>query len=182
MPDNPMKRMHDEQKGVLPEHLRDDAPFQVCSECERKTWARGQFEMACRMTQPDDTRCTGRFVSADPITKARAETPRPLESYFRSMSVSAEELGLPPRAPAAASSDRLVSEERVRELAEYAANWLHKGAPLDEAQNVVRDAIRTAIREAGEAAAKVCDGYTGWWESPNQIWLEIAAEIRRRLP
>ena len=179
-----MKREHHEQKG-LPEHLRDDAPFQVCSECARTTWVREQFEMACRMPQPDGTRCTGHFRSADPITKARVATPRSLESYHRSVSVSAEELGLPPRASAAISADRLVSEERIAELVNDA---LSAGMSSGGRQHFVTEAIRQAVREAGEAAAKVCDECrvliceTEPVAVAKETATDIASQIRKRLP
>jgi chromosome segregation ATPase len=43
----------------LPSHLRDDAPYLVCSGCGRKSWALQDRE--CGMPQPDGTRCLGVF-------------------------------------------------------------------------------------------------------------------------
>jgi hypothetical protein len=45
----------------LPSRLRDDAPFQQCGRCRRKTWATSDFGTECRMTQPDGYPCGGRF-------------------------------------------------------------------------------------------------------------------------
>ena len=45
----------------LPPHLRDDAPFAVCSRCQRKTWSTREFGQECRMPQPDGHSCGGRF-------------------------------------------------------------------------------------------------------------------------
>lgn len=46
----------------LPPHLRDDAPYLVCSKCGRHSWDTEDVEHICRMLQPDDTRCDGRFM------------------------------------------------------------------------------------------------------------------------
>ena len=45
----------------LPDYLRDDAPFQTCNRCERKTWAQSEFGQLDTMTQPDGKACGGRF-------------------------------------------------------------------------------------------------------------------------
>jgi hypothetical protein len=46
----------------LPEHLRDDAPYQVCSGCGRKTWSKSEFGQICSMPQPDNIICLGMFL------------------------------------------------------------------------------------------------------------------------
>jgi hypothetical protein len=43
------------------EELFNDDVYQRCSKCGRKTWARRQFNDVCGMTQPDGSKCTGRF-------------------------------------------------------------------------------------------------------------------------
>lgn len=52
--------MRGDQSG-WPEWLRDDAPFQQCGRCKRKTWDKAEFGSECRMTQPDGYPCGGRF-------------------------------------------------------------------------------------------------------------------------
>ena len=55
----------DEQPGQqhaivsLPEHLRADAPFLVCSACQRKEWCLDCDGERCGMTQPDGFQCGG---------------------------------------------------------------------------------------------------------------------------
>ncbi len=49
-----------------PAHLRDDAPFQRCDRCRRKTWTAAAFDTEDRMTQPDGNPCGGRFRSETP--------------------------------------------------------------------------------------------------------------------
>lgn len=44
-----------------PAHLRDDAPYQRCGRCRRRTYATSEFNTECRMTQPDGFPCGGRF-------------------------------------------------------------------------------------------------------------------------
>lgn len=44
-----------------PEHLRSDAPSQVCGRCGRSTWSKSEFGAECRMTQPDGYPCGGSF-------------------------------------------------------------------------------------------------------------------------
>ena len=53
----------------------------------------------------------------------------------------------------------MTSDERIRELAEIAAQWLHKGAPLDEATSTISDAIRIALAEHAEEMALIADDY-----------------------
>jgi hypothetical protein len=47
-------------QSTWPEHLRDDAPYQKCGRCQRHG-SRQEFNMICRMTQPDSLPCGGRF-------------------------------------------------------------------------------------------------------------------------
>jgi hypothetical protein len=42
-------------------HLRDDAPYQRCGRCGRKTWDTAAFNTECRMPQPDGYQCGGQF-------------------------------------------------------------------------------------------------------------------------
>ena len=79
-----------------------------------------------------------------------------------------------------AAPEPLVSEERVRELALRA---LQKSCDTD----TVAAAIRTAVREAGEAAAKVCREQTGPRFGRGDAAFDAACEtcylaIRSRLP
>lgn len=48
---------------ALPEnaHLRDDAPFVVCSACGRKSWGGSPAGSTCGMTQPSGASCSGIF-------------------------------------------------------------------------------------------------------------------------
>jgi hypothetical protein len=48
-------------QSTWPAHLRDDAPYQQCNSCGRKTWDVSEFGAACRMRQPDGFTCGGRF-------------------------------------------------------------------------------------------------------------------------
>jgi len=50
-----------EQIDGLPDYLRDDAPYQHCARCGRKTCATEDFNTECRMTQPDGFPCGGSF-------------------------------------------------------------------------------------------------------------------------
>lgn len=43
----------------LPAHLRDDAPYAVCSGCGRKSWGGSEAGSRCGMTQPDGSSCDG---------------------------------------------------------------------------------------------------------------------------
>ena len=97
-----------------------------------------------------------------------------------------------PRAPLAAGpADRLVSEERISELALTVglAKWQgtnDRGFTPDS----VRDAIRTAVREAGEEAAKLCDPNREFADNPSSDHMDAvlnayrfcAERIRKRLP
>lgn len=49
----------------LPPHLRDDAPYQVCNRCGRKTWAVELFDSEDRMPQSDGNPCGGQFVEQE---------------------------------------------------------------------------------------------------------------------
>lgn len=48
----------------LAPHLRENAECQQCDRCGRKTWSSELFGVACKMRQPDGSRCTGQFVPA----------------------------------------------------------------------------------------------------------------------
>lgn len=54
-------------QSTWPAHLRDDAPYQRCDQCGRKTWAVSEFGRECRMPQPwrsgPSVRCAGLFVA-----------------------------------------------------------------------------------------------------------------------
>lgn len=43
------------------EWLRDDAPYQTCGSCGRKTWDTDEFNQTCGMTQPSGVPCGGKF-------------------------------------------------------------------------------------------------------------------------
>jgi hypothetical protein len=59
-----MERVPDQSSW--PAHLRDDAPWQQCIACGRKTWDVAEFGHECLMTQPDGQRCRGMFVDLSP--------------------------------------------------------------------------------------------------------------------
>jgi hypothetical protein len=42
-------------------HLRDDAPYVVCSACGRKSWGGDAAGSRCGMTQPSGASCDGVF-------------------------------------------------------------------------------------------------------------------------
>ena len=42
-------------------HLADDAPYQQCDKCHRKSWAEESFGSTCQMTQPSGHPCGGVF-------------------------------------------------------------------------------------------------------------------------
>lgn len=46
---------------TLPDYLEDDAPFQRCDTCARKTWDRNEWDKLCTMIQFDNQQCGGRF-------------------------------------------------------------------------------------------------------------------------
>lgn len=49
-------------KSDWPEWLRDDAPYQKCSYCGRKTWDTDAFNQTCGMTLPHHRGpCAGKF-------------------------------------------------------------------------------------------------------------------------
>jgi hypothetical protein len=48
-------------QSLWPPHLRDGAPYQICSGCERRTWAGIDFYGFCTVTQPSGLPCGGRF-------------------------------------------------------------------------------------------------------------------------
>lgn len=50
----------------MPEHLKDDAPFLVCSKCQRKSWS-DRINSYCRMPQMNGTVCDGVFTN--PVVK-----------------------------------------------------------------------------------------------------------------
>lgn len=83
-----------------------------------------------------------------------------------------------------AAPEPLVSEERIAELAWHALRESGR-LSIEESYKL---AIRTAIREAGEAAAKVADarvdecGYDPWTADAKAEARYLAAEIRKRLP
>ena len=81
-------------------------------------------------------------------------------------------------------TDRLVSEQRIAELARSPAESMRAGPSFEEADEVIQEVIRQAAREAGEAAARACESL-GWGKnefiSP-KAGTECAAEIRKRLP
>lgn len=54
-----------DDQSSWPAHLRDDAPFQRCGRCGRKTWHIDGFGTEDRMIQPDGYPCGGRFAAAD---------------------------------------------------------------------------------------------------------------------
>ena len=58
-------------------HLRDDAPYQVCDGCGRKSWAAVRTA-SCGMPQLDGSRCTGTFH--DP-SGARVRDPACVERW-----------------------------------------------------------------------------------------------------
>lgn len=83
-------------------------------------------------------------------------------------------------------NDRLLSEERIAELAATVSH--HKTG--DSAthwsgvlQRAAEEAIRTAVKEAGEAAANTSPNGAdvSAADAPHVVWEKFAAEIRRRL-
>ncbi len=54
-------------QSTWPEHLRDDALYQVCDRCGRKTWSRDGFGGKCTMPQWNGAawgqQCGGQFRS-----------------------------------------------------------------------------------------------------------------------
>jgi hypothetical protein len=53
-----------------PAHLRDEAPRQRCSSCQRYTWSTEEFGQTCGMPQPSGERCPGTFGPADSESQA----------------------------------------------------------------------------------------------------------------
>jgi hypothetical protein len=49
------------EANILPINLRDDAPYQTCLLCGRKTWDQEEFGQVCNMTQPNGNICKGTF-------------------------------------------------------------------------------------------------------------------------
>jgi hypothetical protein len=49
-----------------PAHLRDDAPYLVCSKCGRYSWGSEPGQL-CDMPQPDGSKCPGRFVEPEAL-------------------------------------------------------------------------------------------------------------------
>lgn len=67
-----------ERSGViLPAHLRDDAPFLVCSRCGRKSWGGDSAGKPCGMSQPDGSLCRGTFTEANTSKPATESQERP---------------------------------------------------------------------------------------------------------
>lgn len=56
-----------DDQSTWPEHLRDDAPYLVCSHCQRKSWAVIGGEKPCRMPQPSGKVCSG--ILREPVEK-----------------------------------------------------------------------------------------------------------------
>src|SRR4051812_472038 len=50
----------------LPAHLREDAPYVVCSDCGRKSWGGDAVGTLCNMPQPSGEQCAGKFVPPEP--------------------------------------------------------------------------------------------------------------------
>ena len=48
-------------QSTWPAWLRDDAPYQKCSYCGRKTWTTEEFGRRCGMTLPGRRPCSGTF-------------------------------------------------------------------------------------------------------------------------
>ena len=65
---SPLQQLFGERaadQSFLPAHLRDDAPWQRCDRCGRKSWAvTEQFDKTCGFPQPDGSTCAGIFRSA----------------------------------------------------------------------------------------------------------------------
>jgi hypothetical protein len=61
------------EANVLPMHLRNDAPYQTCLLCGRKTWAQGEFGQVCNMRQPDGGICKGTFSARAENYETRIE-------------------------------------------------------------------------------------------------------------
>jgi hypothetical protein len=62
--DQTEEAMSEEFENSLPDHLRDDAPYVVCSACGRKSWTPGAEGERCDMPQPNGERCQGVFEAA----------------------------------------------------------------------------------------------------------------------
>jgi len=59
-------------QSTWPAHLRDDAPSQQCSRCQRCTWDVEQFGRECTMIQPNRRPCGGRFAGDWPALTEEA--------------------------------------------------------------------------------------------------------------
>lgn len=53
--------MSDYHEIPFPDHLREDASFQVCDTCGRHTWSTDEFNSPCLFPQPNGTICSGAF-------------------------------------------------------------------------------------------------------------------------
>lgn len=61
MPERSTNSSRDWRDDPRNAHLREDAPYAVCSGCGRKSWGGNATGSQCGMTQPDGSKCGGVF-------------------------------------------------------------------------------------------------------------------------